>query len=263
MHAAPRQLKQRGTKTTTNSQRQRKSQKLRDGVSRQEELTRFGDVLGFRSPGTEVVSKEVVAKVTDYFPYAVDSSSKGVLTYTYDLAQNLAFPGSGVGASVRSHVKRVKVYAYPRSVNAANAENLYTALTAVPLRLVTATSDRTIVAHQQSHTVMPTFTPSWKKVADIDYQKLMKDTEGIAVFAGQSGMVLFQLAVVNPDNAVVEVGTEYQFKVEIILNQPIPLQSRIKNSVQYLDNYGSVPAEPVKFDDSPVFTQILGLSNVA
>jgi hypothetical protein len=214
----------------------------------------------FMNAGSEVSSREVMLKITKYLDYiSPAASASSVLNVTYDMKQDLLAPDGNNTVEtnlVLSRVSRAKLWVYPRSVNAQNAEQIFAVLTAVPV--VSQGGSEIESAHQQSVVVPPTFTPQWHKVFDCNYDKLYQSAQVQPI--GSDVFNLLNTQVVNPDDMTAFAdGNRFQFKLEITVAQTVPLRSQIQLGIDYVPNYvsGDTPS-----GNQLAFVQVTGMRNM-
>jgi hypothetical protein len=208
--------------------------------------------------GSEVSSKEVTLKITKYLDWnRATDDTKFVLNAVYDMEQDLLAPdGTNTlgNNAVLSRVKRCRLSAYPRSSNAANAESVYAMLTSVPVR--GGGGAALLNAHQQSVVVPPTFTPTWHKVFDCDYDKLFDSAQ--VQPADKVNFPLFNTSVVDVDSFDPIKNQLIQLKIEIWVAQTVPLRSQVSLGTEYQVDYVNSTATST---DRLAFVQVLGMSN--
>jgi hypothetical protein len=213
---------------------------------------------GFMNAGSEVSSKEVLLKITKFLDWArADADTLNVLSVTYDMEQDLLAP-DGTNAlgnnAVISRVSRAKLFAYPRSANAANAETTFAVLTSVPVRA--GGGNALLNAHQQSVIIPPTFTPKWHKVFDCNYDKLFSSSQVLPRDSGQ--FPLFNTSVVDVDDFSPLLGQAIQLKLEIHIAQTVPLRSNVLLGTAYQVDYVNVTSTA---SDQLAFVQVVGMAN--
>lgn len=227
--------------------------------------------------GSTVVSNEVALCITRYFDYQGVAAAEGppvvaaasVYNFVFDQEQELLGsvagpPGiSGQGA-VALKVRKCKVFVYPRSVNAANNESVYAVIASVPVKSGTVASTAAIPfnAHQQTTVVPPTFTPKWHKVLDVNYGKLFKDGTILPPGTDGTGLTLFQLAVINPDDGLPITDQAYQFKVVVDVSQAVATTNKVTAADGYGPSFGATPGSITLNGTIPCFIQVKGMSNV-
>lgn len=213
----------------------------------------------FFNAGSEVSSKEVALKITKYIDWdRSESDTDFILNAVYDMEQDLLAPdgSNNVGFnSVLSRVKRCRLSAYPRSVNAQNASSIFGMLTSVPV--IGGGGNAELASHQQVVIVPPTFTPVWHKVFDCDYDKLFESAQVSPV--DSINFPLFNTQVIDVDAVAPTMPfPKVQLKIEIWVNQTVPLRSQIKFGSVYQSDYVNSRAVA---EDTEAFVQVLGMSD--
>jgi hypothetical protein len=205
-----------------------------------------------------VSSKEVQLTITKYLDWARENSDTlNVLNLSYLMEQDLLAPDgqNNLGNNaVLSRVKRCRLYAYPRSSNAANAEATFAMLTSVPVRGGGGVS--LLNAHQQSVVIPPTFTPQWHKVFDCNYDKLFRTAQVLPV--DSVNFPLLNTSLVDVDSFDPLLDQAIQLKLEIDVCQTVPLRSSVSIGQNYQVDYvnSTSVASPVL-----AFVQVNGMSD--
>jgi hypothetical protein len=208
--------------------------------------------------GSEVASHEVMLKITKYLDFARAAGDvNNVLSLSFNMEQDLLAPDAANtlgNNAVLSRVKRCKLSAYPRSTNGQNGESTYAALTSVPVRGGGGAAE--LNAHQQSVVVPPNFNLHWHKLFDCDYDKLFESAQVLPV--DSTNFPLFNTTIVDVDTFDPLLETIIQLKVEIWINQTVPLRSSVELGVAYQPDFVNSTSVAA---DTLAFVQVLGMSN--
>lgn len=168
-------------------------------------------------------------------------------------------PGAPEGSGdllARPH--QLQVYAYPKSVNAANADNIYTVLSSVPANTTgsSANTGTWFNSHQSATVVPPTFNPHWLLVNTIDYSELFSDALIRPCTTFESFMRLCQISVVDkktlqPITGTVETpgappvaGPKFAFKFVLTFKQTMPLATDFTGQRGYTPSFAD-PSQSV------------------
>lgn len=195
-------------------------------------------------------------RVTDYLDWTV-ADTKGVLTYcfqdrqTFIASQNPTGGAGNTGLAV-SKIKKITVWALPRSVNAANATSMYQTLFSVPCLTSVNNENQSVEAQdtttsmaQMATTVNPTFNVKWTKIGYANFDHVFRSSQLLPVRVdasdgSSSGWACFQLSIIDPDNNTV-VTDAVQLAVTVEFAQTLPIASAAAVSVAYSATFGAPP----------------------
>jgi len=225
--------------------------KLSDGKEAEVELLSTFMTDGSNSNShSKHADKEIMYRITWYdnpvFADAVTTPeplpANNVFNVNWNLAQDFTAENdpnsiSGQGELLcRPHT--LKVYAYPRSVNASNVENIYAVLTSVPVCNEQNGSATTwFNSNQQTTVIPPTFNPHWIEVADINYTKLFADAQIRPAVTFSDLQRLIQLGVVNSSTLRPIYGQKFAFKFVLTCHQTVPVTTRFNGQIGYTSSF--------------------------